>query len=244
MKPVNRASIISAALALALTASGAAMAREAPTMTVAVIDFTNQTSSASWWNGGVGNQLADMLSNELSATGDFKVIERQKIDAVLAEQDLASSYRMRPGSTPHTGNVTGAQYLVTGSVSAYSEDSSDTGGGVSIAGFHLGGGKKQAYVAIDLRVVDAETSEVVYSRTIEGHSTDSAVNLGGYLGHGVGGDFGHSQKTPASKAVRAALIEASDYLDCAMVKRDGCEARYEQKEQRRRKGDKDALDLE
>src|SRR5690348_9940582 len=93
MKPAYRATIISTALALALGASGALLAREAPTMTVAVIDFTNQASSAGWWNSDVGNQLADVLGNELSATGDFKVIERQKIDAVLAEQDLAASYQ-------------------------------------------------------------------------------------------------------------------------------------------------------
>jgi curli biogenesis system outer membrane secretion channel CsgG len=243
MKHANRL-IVAAAVALASVASGTVVAREAPTLTVAVIDFTNNSDSVSWWHGGVGTQLADVLSNELSATGDFKVIERQKIEAVLAEQDLASSYRMRPGSTPHTGNVTGAQYLITGSVASYTEDTSNTGGGVNIAGFRLGGGKKQAYVAIDLRVIDAETSEVVFSRTVEGHSTDSAVNVGGYLGHGIGGDFGHSQKTPASKSVRAALIEASDYLDCVMVKRNGCEANYDKKEQKRRQGDKDSLDLD
>lgn len=118
------------------------------------------------------------------------------------------------------------------------------GGGLSFGGFRVGGGQAKAYVAIDLRVIDAETSEVVFSRTVEGRSTDKAINLGGYLGHGVGGDFGHSQKTPASKAVRAALIEATDYLDCAMLKRDGCEAKFQQKEQKRRQGDKDSLDLD
>jgi len=230
-------------LALAVLASGAAMAREAPTLTVAVVDFTNNSDSVAWWHGGVGSQQADVLSNELSATGDFKVIERQKINAVLAEQDLASSYRMRPGSSPHTGNITGAQYLITGSVASYTEDTSNTGGGLSFAGFHVGGGQAKAYVAIDLRVIDAETSEVVFSRTVEGRSTDKAIRLSGYT-RGVGGDFGHKEKTPASKAVRAALIEATDYLDCAMVKRDGCEARYEQKEQKRRQGDRDSLDLD
>ena len=150
---------------------------------------------------------------------------------------------MRPGSSPHTGNITGAQYLITGSVASYTEDTSNTGGGLSFAGFHVGGGQAKAYVAIDLRVIDAETSEVVFSRTVEGRSTDKAIRLSGYT-RGVGGDFGHKEKTPASKAVRAALIEATDYLDCAMVKRDGCEARYEQKEQKRRQGDRDSLDLD
>ena len=44
--------------------------------------------------------------------------------------------------------------------------------------------------------------------------------------------------------MRAALIEATDYLDCTMVKRDGCEARYQQKEQRRRDSSKKVLDLD
>ena len=36
MKPANRASVLGTALALALTVGGAAIAREAPTMTVAI----------------------------------------------------------------------------------------------------------------------------------------------------------------------------------------------------------------
>lgn len=243
MKRTCRTGVASAALAMALTMSSGLIAREAPTMTVAVIDFTNQTRSASWWGGDVGRQLASVLSNELSATGGFKVVERQKIGAVLAEQDLASSYRMRPGSSPHTGNVTGAQYLITGTVSAYTENTTNTSGGLRVAGFRIGGGKNEAYVAIDMRVIDAETSEVVYARTVEGRSSGGGIKISGYR-HGVGGDFGRSSNTPASKAVRAALIEATDYLDCAMVKRNGCEAKYAQKDQRRRDGDRKALDLD
>ncbi|MCW0202693.1 hypothetical protein [Rhodanobacter thiooxydans] len=39
------------------------------------------------------------------------------------------------------------------------------------------------------------------------------------------------------------MIEATNYLDCTMVKRAGCEARYQQKEQRRRDNGKKTLDL-
>lgn len=42
---------------------------------LAVIEFENQ-SSAGWWRGGVGWELAGMLSNELSATNAFKVLKR------------------------------------------------------------------------------------------------------------------------------------------------------------------------
>jgi curli biogenesis system outer membrane secretion channel CsgG len=71
-----------------LTASTAGMlplhslANEKPT--VAVIEFSNE-SGAGWWRGGVGRELAGMLSNELGATRSFRVLERAKLDAVLDE---------------------------------------------------------------------------------------------------------------------------------------------------------------
>lgn len=239
---MNKAWLLGSLAALGVAGSTTVMAAGKPT--IAVVEFTNQTSSAAWWGGDIGMQLADVLSNELSATGDFTMVERQKINAALAEQDFTRSGRVRAGTGPNTGNVTGAKYLVTGQVSAYTEGTSSTGGGINIAGFHVGGGKTQAYVAIDLRVVDAETSEVVFSRTVEGRSSGGNVDVGGDLGWGVGGDFQHSKNTPASKAVRAALAEASNYLDCAMVKRNGCMDRYNAKEQRRKQSDEKALDLD
>ena len=50
--------------------------------------------------------------------------------------------------------------------------------------------------------------------------------------------------TALAAALFAAIIEATDYLDCAMVKRDGCEEKYQQKEQKRRQNTKDVLDLD
>ena len=61
---------------------------------------------------------------------------------------------------------------------------------------------------------------------------------------GFGGNLAHEENTPAGKAIRAALVEASEYLDCAMVKRGGCLAEYDAKEQKRRAGDKKALKLD
>lgn len=238
---MKHAYLMAAAAALAC-AFGIAHAADKPT--IAVAGFTNQTSTSNWWNGDVGEQLGDVLANELAATGNFTVVEREKLDHVLAEQDLASSGRVRKGSGARTGNITGARYLVTGVVTAYTANTRNTGGGVSFRGFRVGGGKSEAYVAIDLRVIDSETSEVVAARTVEGRSSDANVSLGGYLGHGIGGDFVHSSNTPAGKAVRAALIEATGYLDCAMVKRGGCLAGYDEKEQRRRASDSKLLDLD
>ncbi|MGH8106281.1 MAG: hypothetical protein ACREO2_08175, partial [Arenimonas sp.] len=44
---------------------------------------------------------------------------------------------------------------------------------------------------------------------------------------------GNLDTGPDSRAVRAAVIEIVDYLECAMVKRDACVAEFELKEKTR-----------
>ena len=209
---------------------------------VAVIQFENQ-SSAGWWRGGVGWELAGMLSNELSATNAFKVLERDQIRAVLDEQNLAASGRVAAGTGAQIGKLTGAQYLIAGTVTAYEEETASTGGGISFGGVSVGGNSEKAYLAVDLRVINATTGEVDYTRTIEGLAKGGGMSLGLYKG-GFGGELASQNKTPAGKAIRAALVEITDYLECAMVKQDGCMNEYDAKEERRREKTRGALDLD
>lgn len=223
-----------------LFAAGAACAAGKPA--VGVAEFKNETG-AGWWRGGVGWELSGMLSNELSSSGDFRVLERSKLNNVLEEQNLAASGRVRSGTGAKMGQVTGADYLVFGTVTAYEENTASTGGGFSIRGISIGGKKSEAYLAVDVRVVNASTGEVDFSRTVEGRSSGGGVSLGLYRG-GFGGSLAHEENTPAGKAIRAALVEITDYLDCVMVKKGSCEAEYRAKEQRRRNSDRKALDLD
>jgi curli biogenesis system outer membrane secretion channel CsgG len=229
--------VLGAAMALV---AGSAFAAGGPTIGVA--EFTNQTG-AGWWRGGVGWELSDMLSNELSSSGDFHVVERQKLQNVMEEQNLAASGRVAKGTGAKIGKLTGAQYLITGTVSAYEENTSSTGGGFAIHGIGLGGKSSEAYMAIDLRVINTTTGDVDFSRTVEGHSKSSGVAVGVSRG-GFSGNLAHEENTPAGKAIRAALVEATDYLDCAMVKKGSCMDEFNAKEQKRRAGDKKALKLD
>src|SRR5262245_6580101 len=74
---------------------------------LAVTEFRN-TTSAAWWYGGIGDDLAGMLTNELAGTGKFKMVEREKLTAVLDEQDLAASGRVSKSSGAKIGKMTGA----------------------------------------------------------------------------------------------------------------------------------------
>lgn len=232
-------------LAVAMVAAGAAQSAFAAgggKPTVGVAEFTNQ-SGAAWWRGGVGWELSGMLSNELSSTGSFKVVERQKLQNVLEEQNLAASGRVAPGTGAKIGKVTGAEFLVTGTVTSYEENTSSTGGGLSFKGIGFGGKQSEAYLAVDVRVINTTTGDIDFSRTIEGRSKSSGVAVGVYRG-GFGGTLAHEENTPAGKAIRAALVEITDYLDCVMVKKDGCEADFDAKERKRRQSDRKAIKLD
>jgi curli biogenesis system outer membrane secretion channel CsgG len=209
---------------------------------VGVAEFQNDTS-AGWWSGGVGRELAGMLANELSGTGKFKVVEREKLDKILDEQDLADSGRIKKSTGAKIGQVTGAQYLVFGTLTAFENDVKGTGGGVSFRGISVGGKKEDAYLAVDLRVVDTTTGEVAFSRTVEARASSGGVNLGLYRG-GFGGNLEQYEKTPTGKAIRAVLMEISEYLGCVMVDQDGCEEEYEAKEKSRRDKTKKAIKLD
>jgi curli biogenesis system outer membrane secretion channel CsgG len=209
---------------------------------VAVAEFLNE-SGAAWWGGGVGWELSGMLSNELAATGDFKVVERSKLQSVLEEQNLAASGRVAGGTGAKIGKLTGADYLIAGTVTAYEEGSSSTGGGFSIKGISLGGNSSKAYLAVDLRVINATTGEIDFVRTIEGTAKSGGVSVG--VSHnGFGGALSQQKNTPAGKAIRAALVEITDYLSCVMVQQNGCEAEYDAKESRRRDKTRGAIDLD
>lgn len=210
---------------------------------VAVIEFKNE-SGAAWWRGGVGWELSGMLSNELAATKSFTVLERSKVEAVLSEQNLAASGRVSAGTGAKIGKMLGAQYLVAGTVTAYEEDTKSTGGGISFRGVSLGGSSSEAYIAVDIRVIDATTGEIAFSRTVEGRSKGGGMSIGLYRG-GFGGALESENKTPVGKAIRAALVETSDYLECVMVKKtDRCLREFDAKEAKRRDSNRSAIKLD
>lgn len=225
---------------ISLFVVSAAFAANRPSMAVA--EFKNETQ-ASWWYSDVGRDLAGMLTNELAGTGKFKVLERSKLPAVLDEQDLAASGRISRSTGAKIRKLTGAKYLVFATVTAFDTKSRGTDGGISFRGINVGGKKEDAYLAIDLRVVDTTTGEVEFVRTIEGRAGSYGVTGGVYRG-GFGGQLGKYENTPTGKAIRAAIIEISDYLGCAMVDQDSCLDEYKAKESSRREKTKKTIKLD
>ena len=106
--------LVCAVALLGVASTGIASAQDRKPV-VAVAEFLNE-SGAAWWSGGVGWELSGMLSNELASTGDFTVVERNKIETVLSEQNLAASGRVQAGTGAQIGKLIGADYLIAGTV--------------------------------------------------------------------------------------------------------------------------------
>ena len=116
--------------------AGSAMA-DKPVLGVA--EFTNNVTGVYWWNADVARDLSGMLTNELAATGSFSMVERSKLEHVLAEQNLAASGRIEAGTGAKIGKLTGAEYMVMATVTAFEENTKGTGGGIGYKGIRVGG---------------------------------------------------------------------------------------------------------
>jgi len=227
---------------IAATLICATMAFASDKPSIGVAEFTNDTH-ASWWYSDVGRDLASMLTNELASTEKFKIVERAKLGKVLEEQDLAEAGRVSKKTGAKIGKLTGAQYLVYATVTAFDTNTAGTGGGIGFRGISVGGKKEEAYLAIDLRVVDTTTGEIEFTRTVEGRATSYGVS-GGLSRGGFSGGLSKYEKTPTGKAIRGAIIEITDYLSCAMVDKDDCMDAYKAKEKARRDKSKSTLKIE
>src|SRR5262249_455597 len=108
-----KSSIWCALALLGAVAAPTAMAAGGDKPVLGGSEVRNETS-AGWWSGSVGWELAGMLSNELSSSGYFRIVERSKLQPVLEEQNMAAAGRTASGTGAKIGKLTGAQYLVFG----------------------------------------------------------------------------------------------------------------------------------
>ncbi len=205
----------------ALTVIGGVPAlAQASRPTVALLDF-DFGSVQKWWSGNqdIGKGIADLIVDELVNDGSFRVIERKRLDAILAEQNFSNSQRADPSAkaVAAIGKALGVKYLIVGSITKFGvEDNKQSvnagafGGGKFGVG-NVGKSQGKANVAITARMVDTTTGEIMASAKGDGTSKRSGLLLGGGGGGGAGGAgqiaFGASnfQDTIIGEATEAAV---------------------------------------
>ena len=83
---------------------------------IAVTAFERKTPK-----GGttIGSGLSSMLADALFNTNRFIVLERERLDEVMAEQDLGDSGRFRQETVAPKGELEGAELLIRGAVTEF-----------------------------------------------------------------------------------------------------------------------------
>lgn len=214
MRRVRLAPWLFTVLAVVLFALPAAAQSKRPT--VALLDFDYATVDRWWGNQDIGKGIADLIVDGLVEDGTYRVIERKRLDAVLAEQNFSNSDRADPeaGKVAKIGKALGVKYLIVGSITKFGLENKKMGlGGSGWGGGRFGLGevgtsKGKAAVAIAARMIDASTGEVMATAKGEGTSSRSGLLLGGAATHGGGNiEFGSSdfQDTVLGEATQAAV---------------------------------------
>jgi len=205
--------VVAAAGLILLPTAGSevyAAAAKSKRPTIAVMDFDYGAVHDHWWgNYDIGKGMADQVMNALVDTNEFKVIERKKIDTVLAEQDFAHSDRAAPKEATRIkmGKLLGVQYIVTGSITKFSTEQKGTS--VRVRGIGLGGGKAKTEVFLTARVIDVNEGTILIGVKGEGTS-------------GKGGGFNFSKGglgvgTESSEFRASAIGEAQEKACIALV---------------------------
>ncbi len=191
-----------------------------PKARIAVADFDVKAAKA---RGEIGSGLREMLVTALINSSRFSVLERQALSALMQEQELSASGAAETGGAgAQRGKIKTADLIVTAAVTEFEPEASGGragvggGGGVGsgILGGLLGAALNKAHMALDIRIVDTSTSEVLAATRVQGQASDVAGGFmaGFFGGWALGGGLSTYANTPMEKAIRICIIEAVRYI--------------------------------
>ena len=186
-----------------------------PKKVVAVADFDNKSGYSGRYDLGSG--MAEMLTDALMQSGQFIVLERQGLNAVLAEQNLASSGRAAKVGGAKTGDIKRAQILIQGVVSEYTPTTEAGSQSLNIKGFNLGGDSARAHVAVLIRLFDTTTSEVIASQRVEGSASRGGMDFG-FTESKWGFSQSGEKADPIDKAVQMTIDNAVNHVAQQMAR--------------------------
>jgi curli biogenesis system outer membrane secretion channel CsgG len=213
------------AILLLLAAICPARAQRRPR--IAVLDFdygTVRSYSQAFFGSDVdlGKGITQMLVTDLVKDGTYSVIERAAMDKILTEQNFSNSNRADTSSAAKIGKLLGVDAIIVGSITEFGNETKNQGlGGAggsgwtgAIGGFHHS--KSNANVALNARIINVDTGEIMGVAEGSGTSSRSSTGLGGgggnWNGHGGGSvDFGSSnfQNTIIGEATKNAVDKLS-----------------------------------
>ncbi len=165
---------------------------------MAVIDFEDQTD---YGHGRIGRSAAAVLTTYLDRSGQFALYEREKLNQIADEQQLAGTAKVNAGAAAEVGKKAGVDMVVIGTVSSFGYRSRRSQGCIFSAKTF-----QEAEAVVDVRLVDVATGRIITSESGRGVVAVSANQVMGF-----GASAGYDE-TMAGNALRAAISKFVDKL--------------------------------
>ncbi len=182
---------------------------------VCVIDLEDKSGTHGDWHN-IGAGMAEMMVTALAETKKYTLIERDKLEAVMAEQKLGASGAITAQTAARIGKLLGANYIITGSVTEFGVKNSKIGVGALEKVLPFGGGAKvstsKARVVLDMRAIDTTSAQIIAAAKGEGEKSSSEYS--GDVSVAPSFDFGKEgfDETVLGKAARKAVDKAAKEL--------------------------------
>ncbi len=162
----------------------------------------------------VGTGLSDMLMNALLNCGCFRVVERERMNDIMNEQGLGLSGAGNEASFASVGKQLGAQLLVMGTITEFSEN--ESGGGIGGALLNrvpgvAGAAMKKAHIGFTVRLVNPSTGEIVSMQSFDKKRNSVGLAGASFLGSAVAGAVFYKSKA-MQDAVEEGLIDAVQFI--------------------------------
>lgn len=200
---------------------------------VAILPFEYGAVRSTVGTVDVGKGITTLLITKLVNDGTFTVIERQILDQILKEQNFSVSDRADQSSAIKIGKLLSVDAIIVGTVThfGFEKSSMNVGAAASAAGryipyvggFGFGGlkvKKGKVKVAIDARIVNTQTGEILAACHGDGVSSRSGASIwggGGGWGGGGSGSAGFGSSGFASSIAGEATMQAVDQMGGQLI---------------------------
>lgn len=140
-------------------------------------------------SGYSAQEIAEIMTEQLTvalhSSGAYTVVERAQLGTVIKEQGF-QNIAVDPATAVKLGKLSGADYSMLGKVTMALVDNNPTASAVSQIGALIGLGdigavaeqyvhKFKGKIALEVRIVDNETGEIVLAKTVEGSKSGATV---------------------------------------------------------------------
>jgi curli biogenesis system outer membrane secretion channel CsgG len=141
-------------------------------VTVAIYDFRSNIQELP------SRGATDMFVTALQQNGRFRVVERAQLNQDIAVEKQLNAQGSSTG-TAASKQLHGADYIFEGAVTEANAGESANSSAVGVAGMSVSGGKNQDVIAIDVRIVDAGTGDVLDAVSVHKNVKSKAAGVSG-----------------------------------------------------------------